>query len=229
MKIALIEDDPLIQIELKLVLNDLGHEVICQFDRYEEVFENLHLFDQVDVAFIDIQLASSYDGTDVADLLHKNLNLFLVFLTSQIDERILAKSKQLKIDGFLAKPFRSDDIKICLARLPQKAIPADLNEIFLKDGHLFFKITTDDFLWAKAEDNYITIQTTKEKRLILLPLKDFIAKFTNRNIIRIHRSYVINTLKIDQVHTSEIKIGTQLIPIGDSYKSELFALLNIPH
>ena len=70
MKIALIEDDPLIQIELKLVLTDLGHEVICQFDRYEEVFENLHLFDQVDVAFIDIQLASSYDGTDVADLLH---------------------------------------------------------------------------------------------------------------------------------------------------------------
>jgi DNA-binding LytR/AlgR family response regulator len=229
MKIALIEDDPLIQIELKIVLNDLGHEVIGQFDRYEEVFENLDLFNQVDVAFIDIQLATSYDGTDVADLLRKKLNLFLVFLTSQIDERILSKSKQLKIDGFLAKPFRSDDIKICLSRLPQKVVSTDLQEVYLKDGHLFFKITIDNFLYAKAEDNYITIQTTKEKRLILLPLKDFIAKFLNRHIIRIHRSYVINTLMIDQVHTSEIKIGTQLIPIGDSYKSELFALLNIPH
>lgn len=229
MKIALIEDDPLIQIELKIVLNDLGHEVIGQFDRYEEVFENLDLFDQVDVAFIDIQLASSYDGTDVADLLRKKLNLFLVFLTSQIDERILTKSNQLKIDGFLAKPFRSDDIKICLSRLPQKVVSPELQEVYLKDGHLFFKITTEDFLFAKAEDNYITIQTTKEKRLILLPLKDFIAKFSNRHIIRIHRSYVINTLKIEQVHTSEIKIGTQIIPIGDSYKSELFNLLNIPH
>jgi DNA-binding LytR/AlgR family response regulator len=229
MKIALIEDDPLIQIELKIVLNDLGHEVIGQFDCYEEVFENLDLFNQVDVAFIDIQLATSYDGTDVADLLRKKSNLCLVFLTSQIDERILAKSNQLKVDGFLAKPYRPDDIKICIARLPKKAITTDLNEVYLKDGHLFFKITTDDFLWAKAEDNYITIQTTKEKRLILLPLKEFTTKFLNRHIIRIHRSYVINTLKIDQVHTSEIKIGTQLIPIGDSYKSELFNLLNIPH
>ena len=56
MKIILIEDDPLIQIELKLLLIELGHEVVGEFDRYEQVKEKLDEFSDVDLAFIDIQL-----------------------------------------------------------------------------------------------------------------------------------------------------------------------------
>ena len=41
MKIILIEDDPLIQIELRLLLLELGHEVVGEFDRYEEVESHL--------------------------------------------------------------------------------------------------------------------------------------------------------------------------------------------
>jgi DNA-binding LytR/AlgR family response regulator len=197
MKIILIEDDPLIQIELKLLLIELGHEVIGEFDRYEQVKENLSEFSDVD------------------------------FLTSKIDERVLAKSNQLKIDDFLAKPFRTEDILICLARLPKREQLQNLNELFLKDGHSFFRITIDDFLWAKAEDNYITINTEKEKRLVLLPLKEFVSKFTNPNILQVHRSYVINVSKIESIQSSELKIGKNAIPIGDSFKAKLFELLNI--
>ena len=229
MKIILIEDDPLIQIELKLLLIELGHEVVGEFDRYEQVKEKLDEFSDVDLAFIDIQLASAFDGTDVAELLQKNNPMHLVFLTSKIDERVLSKSNQLKIDDFLAKPFRTEDILICLARLPKREQIQNLNELFLKDGHSFFRITIDDFLWAKAEDNYITINSEKEKRLVLLPLKEFVSKFTNPNILQVHRSYVINVSKIESIQSSEVKIGKNAIPIGDSFKGKLFELLNISH
>jgi len=187
MKIILIEDDPLIQIELKLLLIELGHEVVGEFDRYEQVKENLSEFSDVDLAFIDIQLASAFDGTDVAELLQKNHPMHLVFLTSKIDERVLAKSNQLKIDDFLAKPFRTEDILICL------------------------------------------VNTEKEKRLVLLPLKEFVSKFTNPNILQVHRSYVINVSKIESIQSSELKIGKNAIPIGESFKAKLFELLNISH
>jgi DNA-binding LytR/AlgR family response regulator len=170
MKIILIEDDPLIQIELRLLLLELGHEVVGEFDRYEEVENHLEEFESVDLAFIDIQLASSYDGIDVAELLRNRHKMNLVFLTSNVDDRVLSKSNRLKIDDFLAKPFRTEDIKICLARLPLvNSIPI-INELFLKDGHTFFKLTIDEFLWAKAEDNYITIT------------KDYYTKLVNAEI-----------------------------------------------
>lgn len=227
MKIILIEDDPLIQIELRILLQELGHEVVGEFDRYEEVESHLDEFEPVDLAFIDIQLASSYDGTDVAELLQNRHKMNLVFLTSNVDDRVISKSKQLKIADFLAKPFRNEDIKICLARLPEVSKNPNINELFLKDGHAFFKVTIDDFLWAKAEDNYITIKTTKEKRLIMLPLKEFILKFSNPNVFRVHRSFVINILKIDQIQSTELKIGQEVIPISESYKEQLLKMLNI--
>jgi DNA-binding LytR/AlgR family response regulator len=227
MKIILIEDDPLIQIELRLLLLELGHEVVGEFERYEEVERHLEEFEPVDLAFIDIQLASSYDGTDVAELLQNRHKMNLVFLTSNVDDRVISKSKQLKIADFLAKPFRTEDIKICLARLPEVTKNPNINELFLKDGHTFFKVTIDDFLWAKAEDNYITIKTTKEKRLIMLPLKEFILKFSNPNVFRVHRSFVINILKIDQIQSTELKIGQEIIPISESYKVQLLKMLNI--
>jgi DNA-binding LytR/AlgR family response regulator len=227
MKIILIEDDPLIQIELRLLLLELGHEVVGEFDRYEEVENRLEEFESVDLAFIDIQLASSYDGIDVAELLQNRHKMNLVFLTSNVDDRVLSKSNRLKIADFLAKPFRTEDIKICLARLPLVNTIPIINELFLKDGHTFFKLTIDEFLWAKAEDNYITIKTAKEKRLIMLPLKDFILKFSNPNVFRVHRSYVINILKIDQIQSTELKIGQEIIPISESYKEVLFESLNI--
>jgi DNA-binding LytR/AlgR family response regulator len=80
---------------------------------------------------------------------------------------------------------------------------------------------------AKAEDNYITIKTTKEKRLIMLPLKEFILKFSNPNVFRVHRSFVINILKIDQIQSNELKIGQEVIPISESYKEQLLKMLNI--
>jgi len=227
MKIILIEDDPLIQIELRLLLLELGHEVVGEFERYEEVERHLEEFESVDLAFIDIQLASSYDGTDVAELLQNRHKMNLVFLTSNVDDRVISKSKQLKIADFLAKPFRTEDIKICLARLPEVFKNPIINELFLKDGHTFFKITIEDFLWAKAEDNYITIKTTKEKRLIMLPLKEFILKFSNPNVFRVHRSFVINILKIDQIQSTELKIGQEVIPISESYKEQILKMLNI--
>jgi DNA-binding LytR/AlgR family response regulator len=114
-----------------------------------------------------------------------------------------------------------------LARLPEVFKNPIINELFLKDGHTFFKITIEDFLWAKAEDNYITIKTTKEKRLIMLPLKEFILKFSNPNVFRVHRSFVINILKIDQIQSTELKIGQEVIPISESYKEQLLKMLNI--
>ena len=227
MKIILIEDDPLIQIELRLLLLELGHEVVGEFDRYEEVECHLEEFESVDLAFIDIQLASSYDGTDVAEMIQNRYKMNLVFLTSNVDDRVLFKSNQLNISAFLAKPFRVEDIKICLSRLPLVNKNPTITELFLKDGHTFFKLTIDDFLWAKAEDNYITIKTTKEKRLIMLPLKEFILKFSNPNVFRVHRSFVINILKIDQIQSNELKIGQEIIPISDTYKVQLLQLLNI--
>jgi DNA-binding LytR/AlgR family response regulator len=47
-----------------------------------------------------------------------------------------------------------------------------------------------------------------------------------RNFIRVHRSFVVNFVKLDAVAESHLEIDSKLIPIGKQYKDELHRMMN---
>jgi DNA-binding LytR/AlgR family response regulator len=45
------------------------------------------------------------------------------------------------------------------------------------------------------------------------------------SFIRIHRSYIVPLAKIQTLHHKKVKIGTEQLPVGESYLPELKAAL----
>ena len=52
-------------------------------------------------------------------------------------------------------------------------------------------------------------------------MKGIESKLPSDQFLRVHRSYIIRLDKINAIDETLIVMGKKLIPIGDSYKSEL--------
>jgi DNA-binding LytR/AlgR family response regulator len=230
MKILVVEDDVFVQEDLKEAISLLGHEVIACCESYEEVLTFLKDDPEPDLAFIDIQLSSSFDGTDVADLLRKETKSKVIFLTSLSDDRIIHKAKQLKIDGYLVKPFKSDDIKVALSLLSVDNLvkqPLNGEAIFIRSGHEQVKIKLAEILYAEADDNYVTIYFKEGRKLLTMSLKSFEEELPSPPFLRTKRSYLVNTNHIDKIGAAYVMIGSKEIPINETAKQKLKEILEL--
>lgn len=227
MKILIVEDDVFVQEDLKEVLESLGHAVIHICESYEEVISCLNEGEVPDIAFIDIQLKTSFDGVDVAEYMREKFKTKLIFLTSITDDRILHKATVLKIDGYLVKPFKSQDIKVAISMLVDNSNVKNKEYLFLKDGHEQFKILMKDILYAEAEDNYVYLYFKNTRKLLSMSLKTLEKELFEPRFLRIHRSYLINMDNVEKVGANYVTIDNKQIPMNDSSKAILKRHLNL--
>jgi len=199
LKILIVEDDVFVQEDLREVLESLGHEVMTCCENYEEVVTFIDIGEAPDLAFIDIQLSSSFDGTDVAELLRKRTTAQIIFLTSLSDERILHKAKQLRIDGYLLKPFKAEDIKVSLSMLQTPPVSSIKDHIFIRSGHEQIKVVLNDILYA-------------------VPSPPF---------LRTNRSFLVNIDHIQRVGSNYVIVGNNEIPVNESARLRLKGLLEL--
>jgi DNA-binding LytR/AlgR family response regulator len=229
MKILVVEDDVFVQEDLKEAISLLGHEVIASCESYEDVVSCLSEGINPDIAFIDIQLSTSYDGTDVAELLRKETKSKVIFLTSRSDDRILHKAKQLEIDGYLVKPFKSDDIKVALSLLTFENTvkqPLKREDIFIRSGHEQIRVKLAEILYAEADDNYVTIYFKEGRKLLTMSLKALEEELPSPPFLRTNRSYLVNTNHVDKVGAGYVMIGFKEIPINETSKQKLKEILD---
>jgi DNA-binding LytR/AlgR family response regulator len=69
--------------------------------------------------------------------------------------------------------------------------------------------------------NYVTIFTTKGKYITLLNLKSLEQNLDSKLFIRVHKSYIVSTGKIDGIEGNEIFIGEHRIPISRNYREQV--------
>ena len=77
--------------------------------------------------------------------------------------------------------------------------------------------------------DYIKIYTQHSEKAILTlsSFKELLDKLPQQNFLRTHRSFIVNINAIRAVQKSKIVIDEIRIPIGDTYKDEVFKKLNI--
>lgn len=104
-------------------------------------------------------------------------------------------------------------------------LKADLDvSIFIKYNGQIEKIRIDDILFIKAEENYSSVITSKNKFLTLTNLKameENLAKYPQ--FVRVHKSYVVSLPKVDKVAFDTLAIGQYNIPFSRTVKKRLLA------
>ncbi|MCX6262810.1 MAG: LytTR family DNA-binding domain-containing protein, partial [Bacteroidia bacterium] len=98
--------------------------------------------------------------------------------------------------------------------------------LMVKVEYTTIRVNLDEILYIEGLKDYVKIYA--EGRLILTKttMKNIIEKLPSGSFFRVHKSYIISVDKIDMIENSRIVIGNQRIPIGESYRSSFFEMVN---
>lgn len=202
---------------------------ICNPINVREARHYLQEFN-VDVLFCDM---ATLFTDDLGQFLHEFAPDTLIII---IDSKMALATADISsnVFSFLPCPVSFDQFfyTVCRAKeflqpvIKRELLP-EVDFVFIKSEYKFYKVKFDEILFCEGMKDYTQVYLTdKPKPIITLQnLKTFVGKLPVNNFIRVHRSYVISLSSVDVVSKNEIIIGNKYIPIGESYRSSLFQLI----
>lgn len=238
-RIQVVEDEIVIADNICNILEKLGYEVLEPVINYSEAVEQLEN-EKPDLSLLDIQLAGSKDGIDLAWKIKEDFDIPFVFLTSNTDPRTVNRAKDLAPPAYLVKPFNRDDlytsIEIALhnysskSNQKEKKLEEDViikNSFFIKSKNLFHKVNFSDILFLKSDHVYVEVYTEHGKKHLIRSTMADLVESLPKNFFRTHRSYTVNLDFLDAINSRYVIIKEKEIPIGKTYRDELIQQIQI--
>ena len=184
--------------------------------------------DTVDAIFCDINMPD-LNGMDFIKSLAAPP---LVVFTTAYAEYAVEGFKVNAVD-YLLKPFGLQDFMRAANRLQERLVPPPSltshlspltsendNVIFLKTDYRIVKVTISDIRYVEAMSEYLKVWLEGEAKplITLLSMKKMEERLP-ATFMRIHRSYIINLDKIQEVNKNRVIMDADTyLPIGDLYK-----------
>ena len=188
--------------------------------------------DTVDAIFCDINMPD-LNGMDFV----KSLAVPpLIVFTTAYSEYAVEGFKVNAVD-YLLKPFGLQDLQRAANRIKERltesvaaAKPATDSDdaLFLKTDYRIVKVSIPDIRYVEAMSEYLKVWIEGEPKPIitLLSMKKMQEHLPNY-FMRIHRSYIINLNKIQEVNKNRVIMDSDTyLPIGDLYKDAFQAYLD---
>ena len=179
-----------------------------------------------DLIFLDVEMPG-LNGFELLDQL--DYSPYVILFSSKSQYAYLAF--EYKVVDFLKKPVLYPRFKEAIEKLERfdnkrPSNFSDPEEIFIRTDGKLMRIPFSAIHYIEVVDDYIKIITDKGNHMVLCTLKHIEAKL-NSMFVRTHRSYIINTGRIDNLAEGKVIIGSKLIPISKAQKAEVYRRLNI--
>ncbi len=170
--ILIVEDESIIAIELKKILQNIGQSKIERLNTKSSALKYLQN-NQADLVLLDINLEGKFEGIDIAKYLQVNHpNTSIIFITAYADTSILEAISEIKFSSYILKPFRREELealfKIEILKLEQKrSTTLQLNNDYtfdtLKSILLFQK---QEIKLTKNELHFIKLMSSSKQKII---------------------------------------------------------------
>lgn len=242
-EILVVEDDELHADLMKLHLKALGHQLIGICDNAEDALL-LISNKKPQIMLLDISIKGASDGIGLAEKINKYHQIPTVFTTSHTDPEIIERASKTKPDAYLIKPIDQNSlraaIEIALAKNGNATQAYEIEftaephktsgrHLFIKVGRMLKRIHLHDIDFiASSEDKYCDIHLNSGAVYAARTTLSKLAEELSDQFVRTHRGYVVNIQNIEGIdeHRSEVKFRTSSIPIGRTYRTELYNKIN---
>ena len=236
-----IDDEPLALKQLVAYINKVPFlELASQCQSALEARQFME-HDTVDAIFCDINMPD-LNGMDFVKSL---VSPPLVVFTTAYSEYAVDGFRVNAVD-YLLKPFGLQEFQRAANRLrerleekPLTSQPSTVNSqpstvnshddtIFLKTDSRIIKVSISDIRYVEAMSEYLKVWLDNQSKPIitLLSMKK-ISEFLPNHFMRIHRSYIINLTKIQEVNKNRVIMDANTyLPIGDLYKDAFQSYLD---
>lgn len=108
-KVLIVEDEPPISMEISFILEDYGYEVASSVYSSDDAIKFLSQ-NKVDIILLDINIIGAMNGIDLAHYINEHNTTPFLFISSFSDDHTIEKAKATRPKGFIAKPFKAEDI-----------------------------------------------------------------------------------------------------------------------
>lgn len=230
-----IDDEPLALDKIRAYIERIGYLRLLQtFDNGIDAMDFMKS-NKVDLIFLDIQM-DQLTGIQLLETLTVKPK---VVLTTAYDAYAL-KGYELDVSDYLLKPISFQRFllaceKVYKSLISQMDLPKEPSSpreaadepthFFVKSGSSTKKIKLDDILFVEGMKDYLRIWTTNDRIMTLLSFKKLEESLPGQHFIRIHKSYLVAINKIEHIERNRVKIGKELLPVGESYRREFNAAI----
>lgn len=223
----IIEDEPLALERMKEFVLKLSFlNLSAAFDNALDALAFLKT-NKVHLIFLDINLGE-FSGIQFLET--SAVNCQVIFTTAY--QKYALKGFDLKVADYLLKPFTFERfvqaVDRAIEHLPKKqTAPAPNNFIFIKTENRLEKVFLREIIYIEGMRDYRRIHTINKRIMTLQTFAEFERRIPPKIVCRVHKSFMVALDKIDSIEKNEIKIKDKIIPISETYKKSLFALINL--
>ena len=231
-RVIAIDDEPLALQQLAAYIKKVPFlELVAQCQSALEAIDVLN-DEPVDAMFCDINMPD-LNGMDFV----KSLSVPpLIVFTTAYSEYAIEGFKVNAVD-YLLKPFGLQDFMRAANRLKDRIAlqPSPAGEaaatavsaqedgsIFVKTDYRVVKVAIQDIRYVEAMSDYLKLHLDSQpKPIVTLLSMKMLEERLPQNFMRIHRSYIVNLDKIQEVNKNRVILDADTyLPIGDSYKEQ---------
>lgn len=199
-------------------------EIVAKFTNVPDalVFLNDH---PVDLLFLDVEMP----GATGFDLLDQLAYLPKVILTTSKPEYAYS-AFEYKVVDFLKKPYTYQRFTEAINKINQpdtnnSSITTD--HIFIKSEGKLIRLNLLDILYIESMGDYVKFVTKDKKFISHHTIKYLEEKVPKHTFLKVHRSYMVNITRIDDIRENFIYIQGNEIPLSKTLKPEILKRLNI--
>jgi DNA-binding LytR/AlgR family response regulator len=223
----IVDDEPIARNFLERYCEKTGNiNVVGSFPDSETAYEYLRQH-EVDMLFLDVEMPgdSGFQLLDKLTVMPK-----VILTTSKTDYAYDAF--QYKVTDYLKKPFTyirfqeavgkaGETFSVTKNEAPKK------EDVFIKSNGKFIRLNYDDILYIESVGDYVKYCTTEKKYITHSTLKAVEEKMDKGHFMKVHRSYIVNLRKINNIEDCTLYIGDSLIPISKLLKTEVMGRINV--
>ena len=224
-RVLAIDDEPLALRQLSSYIKKIPYlELVAECQSAHDAMAVMEK-QTVDAIFIDINMPD-LNGLDFVRSLESPP--LIVFTTAYSDYAV--EGYKVNAVDYLLKPFSLDDMLRAAEKVRAQyellhqgdvSVVDEDDAIFFKTEHKVVRVQVSDIRYVEGMSEYLKIHLEGDRKplIVLLSMKKLEERLPRHVFMRIHRSYIINLRKIQEVNKNRVILDADTyLPIGDLYR-----------
>jgi DNA-binding LytR/AlgR family response regulator len=245
-KVVIVEDEFVIGEDVRAQLQQAGYEVTAIFDKAEDACPAI-LASAPDLLLVDVRLAGPMDGIQLVQTISPSVTVPVIYITANSDSGTYERARLTRPNAFLVKPFSNANllasVDLALYHFSNNTLPERIERsvapaqdpdpftihrsLFIRSNGKYRKVMQQDILFIEAAGSYVHVQTLGERFTLAQNLSQFQNKAPLPNLLRIHRSYIVNIEHVDSFDERHAYVEEHKLPISENHRAEFLSKLRL--
>jgi DNA-binding LytR/AlgR family response regulator len=179
----------------------------------------------VDLIFLDVEMP----GATGFDLMDRLVYTPQVILTTSKTEYAY-NAFEYNVTDYLKKPFTYQRFLEAVQKVQirkEEENSGEKDHLFIKVDGKLVRLNNEDILYIESMGDYVKFVTAEKKYITHNTIKNLEARVDPQVFLKVHRSFIVNLSRIDDIQENLLKIQGAMIPISKAHKQRVMQKINI--